>query len=60
MKVTHIYFPFAFTDSGDRVDIRLVDGTVSKGSDLVLNNGVYSVSFASSDSECVSGVCPVR
>jgi hypothetical protein len=67
MKIVHIQYPYVITDEGQRIDIDAIHGTPKVGSELVEDefelggaNGYYNILAVTSDSECVSGVCPVR
>ena len=58
--VEFIQFPFAFTNDGKRINIKEVEGSVRVGSKIEEVEGKYRVIGSSNDSECVSGVCPIR
>jgi len=60
MSVVFIKFPFAFTNDGKRLNIREIEGSVRVGTLIEEIEGKYRVAGVTNDSECVSGVCPIR
>ena len=60
MIITYINYPYVYTDIGKRINIEKIEGNPVVGSQLVENDYTYKVMAATSDSECVNGVCPVR
>lgn len=61
MQIVHIQYPHVITDTGEKIDIANIEGMVMKGRGLELqDNGVYKVLVNTNDSECVSGVCPIK
>ena len=57
MKIEFIKAPYIYTDDGKRIEISKLKGIPRVGSELsedmrVLNN--------TSNSDCVSGVCPIK
>lgn len=71
MKIIHIQYPYVITDTGQQVDIDAINGHAKLGAELEEEffegkekgqyaSGYYNILAVTSDSECVSGVCPVR
>jgi hypothetical protein len=65
MKIVHIQYPYVITDEGTQIPIMEINGHPKIGSELTANENSsatrrYEIAAVTSDSECVSGVCPVR
>jgi len=57
MKIEFITYPYVFTDEGTRHHVSDISGTPRVGSELDEQLNVLN-SIANSD--CISGVCPIR
>lgn len=57
MKIEFINHPFVFTDAGTRHEISEIKGTPRVGA--VLDDELNVLSSAM-DTDCVSGVCPIK
>ena len=57
MKIEFINYPYVFTNEGTRHNISEIKGTPRVGSFLDASLNVLSQSM---DSDCVSGVCPIK
>ena len=57
MKIDYINYPWVFTDTGKRYLIKEIKGTPRVGA--VLDEELKVLSN-SNDSDCVSGVCPIK
>lgn len=57
MKIEFINYPYVFTDEGTRHNIGEIKGIPRVGSVLDESLNVLSQDV---DSDCVSGVCPVK
>ncbi|MBN2794235.1 MAG: hypothetical protein JXR88_02430 [Clostridia bacterium] len=57
MKIEFIHYPFVFTDAGTRHNISEIKGTPRVGAML---DEDLNVMFNAEDSDCVSGVCPIK
>ncbi|NDL68416.1 hypothetical protein [Anaerotalea alkaliphila] len=60
MQIEFIQYPYAFTNTGERVDIRTVAGHVRIGATLEPAGDGYAVIGSGDDSECVGGACPIK
>lgn len=60
MSIVHIQFPFAFTDNGKRLNVKEIEGSVRVGTVIEEIEGKYRVAGVTNDSDCVTGVCPIR
>lgn len=57
MKIEFINYPYIFTDNGKRLNISEVNGTPRVGAML---DDQLNVLNQAQDSDCISGVCPVK
>lgn len=60
MKIEFINFPFAFTNTGQRIEINKINQHPSVGALLKENGDRYDVINAEVDENCVNGVCPIK
>ena len=54
--IENVIYPYVYTDTGERIEIKDLQGAIVKGAMIDDNNNVVS----GSDSECVGGVCPIK
>ena len=57
MKIEFINYPYVFTDAGTRHEIKEIKGTPRVGA---LLDAELNVLGNSMDTDCVSGVCPIK
>jgi hypothetical protein len=64
VQVVYIQYPHVYTDDGQRIQIENIEGHPKIGSELinapVTFDKLWIVQAVTSDSECVSGVCPIK
>lgn len=61
MKIEFIRYPIVITDDGKEIEVEKIAGHPKVGSELSLStDGTYKILAITSNSDCVSGVCPVR
>jgi len=60
MQIDFINHPFAFTNTGERLNIADIKGNVRIGVTLTEENGKYIVNGNNADPDCVGGVCPIK
>jgi hypothetical protein len=63
MKIVHIQPPYVFTDDGKRIEIDEIRGFPRVGQELRFDEKAghsYDILAITNDSECVSGVCPIK
>ena len=61
MIIKDIIGMFAFTDDGQRVHVKDIEGRVRHGAVLKpQENGKFLVMGANDNEDCVGGVCPIR
>jgi len=60
MKIEFINYPYAYTDTGERIEIKDISTQPNVGDQLEMVGEKYKVMASSADSDCVSGVCPIK
>jgi hypothetical protein len=66
MKIDFINFPFAYTDTGARINVNNISGSPFVGSSLQHigknedDEDLYEVNGSEVDPDCVGGVCPIK
>ncbi|MDO9518438.1 MAG: hypothetical protein Q7J10_10400 [Methanosarcinaceae archaeon] len=60
MKIDFIHYPYAFTNDGKRIDVREIEGHPHVGVVIEIVGDKYRVAGISDESDCVSGVCPIK
>ena len=60
MKINYISFPYAYTDTNERIHISEIQGNVQRDAVLEKTNTGYKIIGNANDESCPNGVCPVR
>jgi|BioPla2DNA2_1021312.scaffolds.fasta_scaffold100509_1 hypothetical protein len=60
MSIVFIQYPYVFTNNGKRLNINEIAGHIKVGAMIEEVEGKYKIVGNYNDSECVSGVCPIR
>lgn len=61
MIITHIQYPYVFTDTGARISVEDINTTPKVGGRLISSeNDKYDMQMTSDNSDCVNGVCPIK
>lgn len=61
MIITHIQYPYVFTDTGTRISVEDINTTPKVGGRLISSeNDKYDIQMTSDNSDCVNGVCPIK